>query len=55
MKQVATSFWRDENGSTAIEYGLLVGFLGGGLIITLLLIPETLSNTFDSLIEAFGL
>jgi pilus assembly protein Flp/PilA len=53
VKQIMTRFWRNESGATAIEYGLIVGIIGVGIIATVQLIPEALDSTFTSVIEGF--
>lgn len=33
MKDQIVKFWRDEEGATAIEYGLIAGLIAVGLIL----------------------
>lgn len=35
MKEQIIKFWRDEEGATAIEYGLIAGLIAVGLIVSL--------------------
>lgn len=35
MKDQIIKFWRDEEGATAIEYGLIAGLIAVGLIVSL--------------------
>ena len=39
-------FWRDENGATAIEYGLIMAFVGVAAIVGFSLAGETLQSFF---------
>ena len=50
-----TKFWmllKDEQGATAIEYGLLAMLISVGLIVALQSIGTTLTTTFNSVANA---
>jgi len=42
-------FWRDSNGATAVEYGLLVGGIAVAIMTVINLIGGGLQNTFTGL------
>jgi|JRYH01.1.fsa_nt_gb pilus assembly protein Flp/PilA len=42
-------FWADCNGATAIEYGLIAGILGLGLVFSLSSVGGGLSTLFGSI------
>ncbi|AEE67279.1 pilin subunit [Bordetella pertussis] len=43
------NFWRDEEGATAIEYGLIVGLIAVVIIGSVSLLGETLKGFFDTI------
>jgi pilus assembly protein Flp/PilA len=44
-----TQFIRDEEGATAIEYGLIASLIAIVIIIAVALVGTNLSNTFNSI------
>ena len=42
-------FWRDEDGVTAIEYGLIAGLIAVGIIISLGTLGKTLAGFFSDI------
>lgn len=49
MKDQIVKFWRDEEGATAIEYGLIAGLIAVGLLAALTGIGKELSDVFDKI------
>ena len=49
MKQQFISFWRDEDGATAVEYALIAGLIAVALIAALDAFGDTLSEFFGYL------
>ncbi|MCY0148660.1 Flp family type IVb pilin [Hoeflea sp. G2-23] len=47
MKTVMTWFLKDKSGATAIEYGLIAGFLSIALVVGASTLGNTINNTFD--------
>ena len=54
MKTVLSSFARDEAGATAIEYGLIITFVGLAIIVALTSLGSSLSTQFASIGGSFG-
>lgn len=48
LKCFLKRFVADEHGATAIEYGLIAGFLGLGLVIGLTSVKDALVTLFSS-------
>ncbi|WP_460447851.1 Flp family type IVb pilin [Alsobacter sp. SYSU BS001988] len=48
MINMMISFFRDEEGATAIEYGLIAALIAIGLIGAVGSLKSNLSNTFDN-------
>lgn len=42
-------FWRDEDGVTAIEYGLIAGLIAVGIILSIGTLGKTLAGFFTSI------
>ena len=49
MKAQMMKFWKDEDGATAIEYGLIAGLIAVAIVGTLGLLGTDLSNVFSSI------
>lgn len=49
MKDQIVKFWRDEEGATAIEYGLIAGLIAAGLVLTLTNLGTSLKTLFDAI------
>ncbi|HET9068436.1 MAG TPA: Flp family type IVb pilin [Amaricoccus sp.] len=47
MTKFFKSLWRDEDGATAIEYGLLAALISVAIIATVSLLGGTLNRTFS--------
>ncbi len=52
MKQVIAKFFRDEEGATAIEYGLIAGLIAVVIITAVTAIGTDLTSTFDAIADA---
>ncbi|WP_218241467.1 Flp family type IVb pilin [Comamonas fluminis] len=46
MKDQIVKFWRDEEGATAIEYGLIAGLIAVGILATLTSVGSELKRIF---------
>ena len=49
MKSLINRFMNDEDGSTAIEYGLIAALIAVAIIAAVRAVGGTLSDTFDSI------
>jgi len=49
-----TNFLRDEQGATAIEYGLIAALIAVIIITAVALIGTNLSNTFNTIASKIG-
>ncbi|KAB0265757.1 Flp family type IVb pilin [Microvirga brassicacearum] len=52
MKSLVTRFVKDESGATAIEYGLIAGFVSVAIIAALTLIRPQLQGVFGDIATA---
>ncbi len=52
MKNLLSRFAKDESGATAIEYGLLAGFVSIAIIAALQLIGPQMTRIFNSVATA---
>ena len=50
MKDQIIKFWRDEEGATAIEYGLIAGLIAVGIIASVSTIGEKLAAIFADIV-----
>jgi pilus assembly protein Flp/PilA len=48
MTIIVTRFWRDDSGATAIEYALIAGIVGLGIIVALGALRDGLNNIFNN-------
>jgi pilus assembly protein Flp/PilA len=48
MKSLFSRFVKDESGATAIEYGLIAAIVGVGIIVSLNILKNGLSGTFNT-------
>lgn len=46
MKEAIKKFWKDEEGATAIEYGLIAGLIAVAIIAGATALGDGLSGTF---------
>lgn len=51
MKDQIVKFWRDEEGATAIEYGLIAGLIAVGLVAALTRLEGGLTGLFDLIVS----
>ena len=49
MYAAITQFFRDEEGATAIEYGLIAGLIAVVIILAVTAVGTTLKDTFTSI------
>lgn len=49
MRQISKSFLRDEDGATAIEYGMIAALIAVAIIASLQLVGNNLSNKFNAI------
>ena len=54
MKDQIVKFWRDEEGATAIEYGLIAGLIAVGIIASVDQIGEKLAAIFAKIVTTLG-
>lgn len=52
MKTQLQQFWNDEDGATAIEYGLIAGLIAVAIIATLTAVGTDLKAMFQKVSEA---
>lgn len=50
MKDQIVKFWRDEEGATAIEYGLIAGVIAVGILASLGGVRDALIRLFDAVV-----
>jgi pilus assembly protein Flp/PilA len=48
MLKNAIKLWKDEEGATAVEYGLIVAAIAGVIIAVVLLLGGKMKNTFNN-------
>ncbi len=54
MTNLIKNFWNDEEGATAIEYGLIAGLIAVAIMGTVSILGTTLSGVFSSIAEKLG-
>lgn len=54
MTNFIKNFWKDEEGATAIEYGLIAGLVAVGLLTALTSIGQNLRNVFCDIADALA-
>ena len=47
MTKFLQSLWKDEDGATAIEYGLLAALISVAIIVAVTTLGETLNGVFE--------
>lgn len=52
MKESVLRFLRDEEGATAIEYGLIAGLISVGILVTLTSVGDRLVVVFGKIRDA---
>ncbi|GAB2803822.1 hypothetical protein GCM10027276_00360 [Comamonas piscis] len=54
MTNIIKNFWNDEEGATAIEYGLIAGLIAVAIITTLTALGGNLNTLFEMIDTALG-
>ena len=54
MKTQLQQFWNDEDGATAIEYGLIAGLIAVAIIATLTAVGTDLKGMFEKVSNAIN-
>ncbi|MDE2202869.1 MAG: Flp family type IVb pilin [Burkholderiaceae bacterium] len=54
MKHAILRFIRDEQGATAIEYGLLAGLIAAAIVVAVTSVGSSLSGLFNSIAATLG-
>ena len=52
MKDQIVKFWRDEEGATAIEYGLIAGLIAAVIAATVGLLGKEIDGVFKSILDS---
>ncbi|WP_312834532.1 Flp family type IVb pilin [Comamonas sp.] len=52
MTNIIKNFWNDEEGATAIEYGLIAGLIAVGLLASLTSIGTELKEVFGKIAKS---
>ncbi len=55
MKNNLLAFWQDEEGATAIEYGLIAGLISVAILLTLTSVGDKLDLIFQAISAALDL
>lgn len=53
MLQHISRFIKDEEGASAVEYGLIAGLIAVALVIVLGVLTDGFANVFDYIVDAF--
>ncbi|RMX06310.1 Flp family type IVb pilin [Corticibacter populi] len=54
MTDIIKNFWNDEEGATAIEYGLIAGLIAVAIIATVTTLGGNLNSIFEWISNALG-
>lgn len=54
MKNLLMNMWKDEDGATAVEYGLMVALIAVVIIAAVTLLGTNLSEKFDTVAQEVG-
>lgn len=54
MKAAVLKFWRDEEGATAIEYGLIAALIAVAAIVAMELVGTSLTGIFTEIAGKLG-
>lgn len=49
MKTILKSLWKDEDGASAVEYGLIAGLIAAVLVTAIGFLTTGLTNVFTSI------
>lgn len=52
MKNLLVNFWKDEDGATAIEYGLIAGLVAVAIIGALTMFSDKLKEMFTFITDS---
>lgn len=52
MKEAIKRFWNDEEGATAIEYGLIAGLISVVIVTVLGLLGDEINKVFEKIKDA---
>ena len=47
MKRFLYNFWKDEDGATAVEYGIMVAAIAAVIIATVIITGQETNDAFD--------
>ena len=47
MRELMKKFWKDEEGATAVEYGVLVALIIAGAVVVIGLVGDKVEDAFD--------
>lgn len=54
MTNMIKNFWKDEEGATAIEYGLIAGLIAVGILAGATLLGKNLDGLFNQIAQLLG-
>ena len=54
MTNLIKNFWNDEEGATAIEYGLIAGLIAVAIIVTVGTLGSNLNGFFKYIVDKLG-
>lgn len=54
MQKLIRDFWRDEEGATAIEYGLIAGLIAVVIAVGATALGDGLNTTFCAIVAKLG-
>lgn len=52
MTSMIRRLWKDEDGATAVEYGLMVALIAAVIVLTVTALGKQLDTTFDGVKSA---
>lgn len=55
MTNMIKNFWKDEEGATAIEYGLIAGLIAVAIVTTVGLLGDEINTTFKTILDKLKL
>jgi Flp pilus assembly pilin Flp len=54
MREIVLRFWRDENGTAAIEYGIIAAMISVPLVHSAQVVAVAINATFETLTAAMN-
>lgn len=54
MTNFIKNFWKDEEGATALEYGLIAGLIAVAIVVTIGALGTNLNSAFCSILKALA-